>query len=240
MDVVKIRLQHQHGLDKSKLQYKGALDAARQIAQREGVAALWSGVTPTILRNGIQQATMFYSKHAIDSFLWGQKDGKKAEKLAVWQSMLSGLLASCPGLCLTNPFDVLKVGSPPPPPHPERIQPPTHPPTQHRPAWPWLPLNAAVEPPSNTLVSLLLSTRSCRRKGWVSCTEASSPVCSECPLVSHPPTHPPTHPPIRREREILLNSSHPPTHPHTYPTGMAITWAVSDQLVQWVEGGDKK
>lgn len=33
----------------------------------EGAAALWSGVTPTIARNGTQQATMFYFKSLIDA-----------------------------------------------------------------------------------------------------------------------------------------------------------------------------
>lgn len=105
-DVVKIRLQEQHGLDKvggfgwvwgygglcgvavlvlvclyihtrpkqnhqpnhlpppppnnqqAKLQYQGPMDAAVKIVKHEGAAALWSGVTPTIARNGIQQVQM--------------------------------------------------------------------------------------------------------------------------------------------------------------------------------------
>ena len=31
------------------------MDAAVKIVKQEGAAALWSGVTPTIARNGIQQ-----------------------------------------------------------------------------------------------------------------------------------------------------------------------------------------
>ena len=89
------------------------------------MAALWSGVTPTIARNGIQQATMFYFKAVIDAkvrrrggdyiyvrlgwinfyapwCIWCQVWGKDArdpdKKLEVWQSMTSGLLASCPGM----------------------------------------------------------------------------------------------------------------------------------------------
>jgi len=114
-DVVKVRLQAQHGLDKSLLQYQGPVDAARKIISQEGVGALWSGVTPTIYRNGIQQASMFYLKQMIDEEVWGLNEGGKAKeggekkKLAVWQSMASGFMASCPGLVMTNPFDIVKV-----------------------------------------------------------------------------------------------------------------------------------
>lgn len=122
-DVVKVRLQAQHGLDKSLLQYHGPVDAARKIVSQEGWGALWSGVTPTICRNGIQQASMFYLKQLIDEEVWGLntpaaggKEGVKeggvverGKKLTVWQSMMSGFMASCPGLVMTNPFDIVKT-----------------------------------------------------------------------------------------------------------------------------------
>lgn len=112
---MKVRLQAQHGLDKSLLQYHGPVDAARKIISQEGIGALWSGVTPTIYRNGIQQASMFYLKQLIDEEVWGLKGAgeeggeKKKKKLAVWQSMASGFMSSCPGLVMTNPFDIVKV-----------------------------------------------------------------------------------------------------------------------------------
>ena len=126
-DVVKVRLQAQHGLDKSLLQYHGPVDAVRKIVSQEGLGALWSGVTPTIFRNGIQQASMFYLKQLIDEEVWGLNtpaagggkegvkeggmvmEGENKKKLAVWQSMVSGFVASCPGLVMTNPFDIVKV-----------------------------------------------------------------------------------------------------------------------------------
>ena len=48
-EVVKIRLQ-QHGGT-----YKGPLDAAAKILRHEGVAGLWSGAMPTVMRNGTNQ-----------------------------------------------------------------------------------------------------------------------------------------------------------------------------------------
>ena len=100
------------------------MDAARQIVRQEGAAALWSGVTPTIARNGktrqeeeesntdrhthahthsknktgTQQATMFYFKGLLDEHLWGKDKQDPDKKLEVHQSMISGLLASCPGM----------------------------------------------------------------------------------------------------------------------------------------------
>lgn len=99
------------------------MDAAMKIVKNEGAAALWSGVTPTIARNGtslhecppphthiliytqrntksagIQQATMFFFKAKIDEHVWGKDASDPDKKLEVWQSMTSGLLASCPGM----------------------------------------------------------------------------------------------------------------------------------------------
>jgi hypothetical protein len=42
-------------------------------------------------------ATMFWSKNAVDSLLWDKKE-KDGKKMAVWQSMISGFLATCPGM----------------------------------------------------------------------------------------------------------------------------------------------
>lgn len=113
-DVVKVRLQAQHGMDKANLKYQGPLDAARKIISQEGMGALWSGVTPTIYRNGIQQATMFFLKTWIDDNVLGvqkslTKDGQETRQPQIWQSMASGFMASCPGLVMTNPLDIVKV-----------------------------------------------------------------------------------------------------------------------------------
>ena len=107
-EVVKIRLQQQVGLAKEQLRYKGPLHAARTIVREEGVLALWSGVAPTVCRNGINQALMFPLKWACDSMLWGKRDGD-GRQLTPGQSMTSGFVAGMVGPFATVAFDVVKT-----------------------------------------------------------------------------------------------------------------------------------
>ena len=55
LETAKIRLQQQRGLDKAALKYHGPVHAATTILREEGVRGLWSGATPTMLRNGTNQ-----------------------------------------------------------------------------------------------------------------------------------------------------------------------------------------
>lgn len=48
IDVVKVRLQMQ-GADGTR-QYKGLIDAGIKTARNEGVAALWKGLAPALVR----------------------------------------------------------------------------------------------------------------------------------------------------------------------------------------------
>lgn len=50
-ELVRNRLQVQYHRDPSAAQYRGPLDAARQISARAGVRALWLGVGPAMLRD---------------------------------------------------------------------------------------------------------------------------------------------------------------------------------------------
>jgi solute carrier family 25 uncoupling protein 8/9 len=51
-DVVKIRLQAQaRATDPSKIKYNGALDCYRKTIAADGVAGLWVGLLPNIMRN---------------------------------------------------------------------------------------------------------------------------------------------------------------------------------------------
>lgn len=69
---------------------------------------MWNGALPTVYRNGLNQATMFWCKNAVDELLWHKHEGD-GKQLAVWQSMASGFLATTPGMVLTNPFDIAKT-----------------------------------------------------------------------------------------------------------------------------------
>jgi len=107
-EVVKIRLQQQKGLDPSKLKYKGTFHCARTIIMEEGVKGLWSGVGPTIARNGTNQMCLFTAKAQVDKTLWGKYDGD-GMILHPAQSLISGGLAATFGPIATGPFDVMKT-----------------------------------------------------------------------------------------------------------------------------------
>ncbi|PRQ42892.1 putative mitochondrial carrier protein [Rosa chinensis] len=107
-EVVKIRLQQQRGLSHELLKYKGPVHCARTIIREEGLRGLWSGASPTVMRNGTNQAAMFSAKNAFDVLLWKKHEGD-GRVLLPWQSMISGFLAGTAGPICTGPFDVVKT-----------------------------------------------------------------------------------------------------------------------------------
>ncbi|KAF7816327.1 mitochondrial succinate-fumarate transporter 1 [Senna tora] len=107
-EVVKIRLQQQKGLSPEFLKYKGAVHCGATIIREEGVRGLWAGATPTVMRNGTNQAAMFSAKNTFDVILWKKHEGD-GKMLQPWQSMISGFLAGTVGPICTGPFDVVKT-----------------------------------------------------------------------------------------------------------------------------------
>lgn len=108
LQVVKIRLQQQRGLSPDLLKYKGPVHCARMIVREEGLRGLWAGASPTVMRNGTNQAAMFTAKNAFDVLLWKKHEGD-GKVLQPWQSMISGFLAGTAGPICTGPFDVVKT-----------------------------------------------------------------------------------------------------------------------------------
>lgn len=107
-EVVKIRLQQQQGTNKAALAYTGPINCASTIVKEEGLRGLWSGASPTVLRNGTNQMCLFWAKNHMDGVLWGKSEGDTM-RLAAWQSMISGGTAAILGPTVTNPFDVIKT-----------------------------------------------------------------------------------------------------------------------------------
>ncbi|KAM7256423.1 hypothetical protein ACFE04_012164 [Oxalis oulophora] len=107
-EVVKIRLQQQRGLSPELLKYKGPVHCARMIVREEGILGLWAGASPTVMRNGTNQAAMFTAKNTFDVLLWKKHEGD-GKTLHPWQSMISGFLAGTAGPVCTGPFDVVKT-----------------------------------------------------------------------------------------------------------------------------------
>ena len=108
-EVVKVRLQSQRTVQGTGApKYSGTIMTASKIVREEGARALWSGATPTVCRNGLNQASMFSSKSALDFVLWGKTDENR-KALLPWQSSVSGFIAGVIGPCSTGPFDVVKT-----------------------------------------------------------------------------------------------------------------------------------
>lgn len=107
-EVVKIRLQQQKGLAYSQLKYHNPIHCAVTILKEEGVRGMWSGASPTMMRNGTNQMCLFWAKHNMDRFLWGKHEGDH-KQLTPMQSMLSGFSAAFLGPVATGPMDVIKT-----------------------------------------------------------------------------------------------------------------------------------
>lgn len=85
--------------------YRGIFDAVRRIVKEEGVANLWRGSTPTVLRamslNMGMLATADQAKESLGPYLGGEKSGLTL----VVSSVISGVTASVTSL----PFDMVKT-----------------------------------------------------------------------------------------------------------------------------------
>jgi solute carrier family 25 oxoglutarate transporter 11 len=84
--------------------YHSALDALMRISRNEGIAALWSGATPMIVRamstNLGQLATFSETKHQL-----GRIDGVSGQTRTVVASAIAGLASAF----LSLPFDFAKT-----------------------------------------------------------------------------------------------------------------------------------
>ncbi|KAF5197669.1 Mitochondrial succinate-fumarate transporter [Thalictrum thalictroides] len=78
------------------------------IIREEGLLGLWAGASPTVMRNGTNQAVMFTSKNTFDVVLWKKHEGD-GKILQPWQSMVSGFLAGTVSPIFTGSFDTVKT-----------------------------------------------------------------------------------------------------------------------------------
>jgi solute carrier family 25 citrate transporter 1 len=110
-EVCKIRLQSQfHSLmDPSQMhhrKYKNVVQAAFVIVREEGLGALYKGVVPTMLRQGINQAVNFTVYNAAKKYV---TDWQGTDQLHHWQSLVLGGLSGGVGPLVNNPLDVVKT-----------------------------------------------------------------------------------------------------------------------------------
>lgn len=105
-EVVKTRLQKQKGT--TNLKYKGPIDVVVKVVRDEGLRRMWSGNMPTVIRQGSNQAFNFMSMAILNRVLWDKRQGD-GKQLAVWKTLLSGLLAGAVGPMFNCPVDVIKT-----------------------------------------------------------------------------------------------------------------------------------
>jgi len=105
-EVVKIRLQKQKGVDKSKLQYTSPVDCVQKIVRQEGVTALWKGNIPTMTRQGINQLFLFGAYDYLKLAVFGLQRDAVAQPQ---QALALGIIAGALGPLFNNPIDVAKT-----------------------------------------------------------------------------------------------------------------------------------
>jgi solute carrier family 25 citrate transporter 1 len=105
---VKTRLQEQKGNDVSSHKYKSTMHATSTILKEEGIIGLWNGVSPTMVRNGVNQMALFFVKDNADRVFWGKGKGNDMQ-LQWWQSFISGACAGASGPLVSAPMDIIKT-----------------------------------------------------------------------------------------------------------------------------------
>jgi solute carrier family 25 citrate transporter 1 len=110
-EVCKIRMQSQYHsmMDPSQMQhrkYTNVFQTATTIVREEGVAALYKGLVPTMLRQGLNQAVNFTAYNKIKTKVM---DWQQTEQLKPWQSLMIGGLSGGMGPLCNNPLDVVKT-----------------------------------------------------------------------------------------------------------------------------------
>jgi len=110
-EVCKIRLQGQYNSmsdpeDPTTRKYRNVGQTAYTVVKEEGVSALWKGVGPTLMRQGINQAVNFTAYQAFKAKWTSLRGG---EELAPWQHFLCGGVSGALGPIANCPLDVVKT-----------------------------------------------------------------------------------------------------------------------------------
>lgn len=99
LEVCKIRIQTQYNSTRNvdtPIKYKNVFQTAILIIRNEGIRPLYAGLTATVLRQGINQATNFYFFH-------------KIRDTTELNAFVTGCISSSIGPLFNNPLDVIKT-----------------------------------------------------------------------------------------------------------------------------------
>ena len=109
-EVCKIRMQGQYNsmIDPSTLgrvKYKNIFQTSALIVREEGLKALYNGLTPTVIRQGLNQTVNF----TVYGWLKGKLSEHQGTVVQPWQHLLMGGLSGAIGPIINNPIDVCKT-----------------------------------------------------------------------------------------------------------------------------------
>lgn len=107
IDIAKVRMQCQAPLKDGTLRYTGMLQAMLHVGRTEGLAALWKGGQPALLRQVSYTGMSFVLYTPIRDAIAGE--GVKKEDIPFVKRVLSGGLAGGLSICMMNPTDVVKT-----------------------------------------------------------------------------------------------------------------------------------
>lgn len=114
LDITKTRLQTQGEVAAQlteasgfkKRAYRGMFKTAVGIAQEEGIANLWLGITPAVLRHVVYTGCrMGFYEYLRDNVLKKDPDGY----FPLWKSIIGGLSAGAAAQFVASPADLVKV-----------------------------------------------------------------------------------------------------------------------------------
>lgn len=109
-EVCKIRMQAQYHsmMDPAQMhrrKYRNVIQTAFLITKEEGASALYKGVLPTMIRQGVNQSVNF-TVYQLGKKKWKEWSG---EDLKSWQHLLMGGISGGFGPMVNNPLDVVKT-----------------------------------------------------------------------------------------------------------------------------------
>ncbi|KAI6235077.1 Cht-1 [Aphelenchoides besseyi] len=103
LDLTKTRLQLS---TKSSLRSAGMIRMTYNIARKEGVLSLWTGVTPAIYRHYVYTGIRTGLYELLRNNWY---DYKSAERISLWKSLVAGLISGAVAQFVASPADLVKV-----------------------------------------------------------------------------------------------------------------------------------
>jgi solute carrier family 25 citrate transporter 1 len=106
MELIKTQLIHDLNSPPSQRKYKGVLHGTTTIIREQGLTGLYKGLTPTMLKQGTNQATRFLVFTELKKYFQG---GDPTKTISTPVSLFCGAVAGFVSVMANNPVDVVKT-----------------------------------------------------------------------------------------------------------------------------------